>query len=81
MVITDDKLNHVTGDHSVNIVGPESLTHMANGRQGVSRCRTRDNLRNPLRTGDKVREQGIHPGFKTQGRLHQKSKIGVTEAP
>ena len=32
------------------------------------------NLRNPLHTGDEVCKQGIHPGFETQGRLHQKSQ-------
>ena len=25
--------------------------------------------------------QGIHPGFETQGRSHQKSKTGVSVAP
>ena len=25
--------------------------------------------------------KGIHPGFETQGRLHQKSKTGVSMAP
>ena len=27
------------------------------------------------------RKQGIHPGFETQGRRHQKSKTGVSVAP
>ena len=39
------------------------------------------NLRNSLHTGDKTCEPGIHPGFETQGRHHQKSKSGVSVAP
>ena len=39
------------------------------------------NLRNSLHTGDKARKRGIHPGFETQGRRHQKSKTGVSVAP
>ena len=42
--------------------------------QEVNRCHTEVNLRNPLRTC-------IHFGFETQGRLHQKSKSGVSVAP
>ena len=34
------------------------------------------NLRNQA-TG----KQGIHPGFVTQGRRHQKSKTGLSETP
>ena len=36
------------------------------------------NLRNSLHAGDKVCKRGIHPGFETQGRRHQKSKTGVS---
>ena len=32
------------------------------------------NLRNPLHTGDEAHKQGIHPGFETQGRCHQKTE-------
>ena len=39
------------------------------------------NLSNPLHAGEKARMQGIHPGFETQGRHHQKSKTGVSVAP
>ena len=39
------------------------------------------NLRNPLHSGEKTHKWGIHPGFETQGRRHQKSKIGVSVAP
>ena len=39
------------------------------------------NLRNSWHIGDKARKQGIHPGFETQGRHHQKSKTGVSVAP
>ena len=39
------------------------------------------NLRNPLCAGKKAHKQGIQPGFETQGRCHQKSKIGISVAP
>ena len=39
------------------------------------------NLRNSWHAGDKAHKQGIHPGFETQGRRHQKSKTGVSVAP
>ena len=39
------------------------------------------NLRNSWHTGDKACKQGIHPGFETQGRRHQKSKTGVSVDP
>ena len=39
------------------------------------------NLRNSLHAGNKARKWGIHPGFETQGRRHQKSKTGVSVAP
>ena len=39
------------------------------------------NLRNSLHVGNKAHKQGIHPGFETQGRHHQKSKTGVSVAP
>ena len=39
------------------------------------------NLRNPLDTGDKACKWGIHPGFETHGRRHQKSKTGVSVVP
>ena len=39
------------------------------------------NLRNSLHTGDKAHKRGIHPGFETQWRHRQKSKIGVSVAP
>ena len=39
------------------------------------------NLRNLLWAGEEAGKQGIHPGFETQGRGHQKSKIGVSAAP
>ena len=39
------------------------------------------NLGNSVHTGDKAGKQGIHPGFETQGRGHQKSKSGVSVAP
>ena len=37
------------------------------------------NLR--ITTGEKACKQGIHPGFETQSRHHQKSKTGVSLAP
>ena len=39
------------------------------------------NWRNPLHAGDKAHKQGIHPGFETQDRDHQKSRRGVLVAP
>ena len=39
------------------------------------------NLRNLLCAGKIARKPGIHPGFGTQGRHHQKSKTGVSVAP
>ena len=39
------------------------------------------NLRNPLHAGDEAHKWGIHPGFETQGRHHQKSKAMVSVAP
>ena len=39
------------------------------------------NLRNPLHAGDKAFKWGIHHGFETQSRRHQKSKTGVLVAP
>ena len=30
------------------------------------------------RTGDKACKQGIHPGFGTKGRCHDKSKQGIS---
>ena len=39
------------------------------------------NLRNPLHGGNKACKHGIHPGFQTQGKCHQKSKTGVSVAP
>ena len=38
-------------------------------------------LRHPLHTSYKVCKQGIHHGFETEGRCHQKSKTGVSVAP
>ena len=38
------------------------------------------NLRNPLCAGEEA-HKGIHPGFETLGRCHQKSKTGVSVAP
>ena len=38
------------------------------------------NLRIPLCMDDEAHKQGIHPGFETQGRCHQKSKAGVSVA-
>ena len=35
------------------------------------------NIRNLLRAGDEAYKRGIHPGFETQARCHQKSKTGV----
>ena len=39
------------------------------------------NVRNPLHAGVEAYKWGIHPGFETTGRLHQKSKLGVSETP
>ena len=39
------------------------------------------NLRNSWHAGNKACKRGIHSGFKTQGRHHQKSKTGVSVAP
>ena len=39
------------------------------------------NLRNSLHTGHKAHKRGIHPGFETQGRHHQKSKTGMSVVP
>ena len=39
------------------------------------------NLRNPLHAGEETCKRGIHSGFETQGRRHQKSKTGVSVAP
>ena len=42
---------------------------------------TEVNLRILLCTGDKACKQGIHPGFETHGRRHQKSKNRVISGP
>ena len=39
------------------------------------------NLRNQLCAGEKACTWGIHHGFETQGRHHQKSKTGASVAP
>ena len=39
------------------------------------------NLRNLLHQVRKHTSEGIHPGFETQGRHHQKSKTGVSVGP
>ena len=39
------------------------------------------NLKNPWHTGRETCWQGVHPGFETQGRCHQKSNTGVSVAP
>ena len=39
---------------------------------------TEVNLRYSLHAGNKAGKRGIHPGFETQGRHHQKSKTGVS---
>ena len=36
------------------------------------------NLRISWHAGDEARKWGVHPGFETQGRRHQKSKTGVS---
>ena len=36
------------------------------------------NLSNSLHAGNEAHKQGIYPGFETQGRLHQKSKMGIS---
>ena len=38
------------------------------------------NLRNPLHVGDEAYKGGIHSGFDTQGKRHQKSRTGVSVA-
>ena len=35
------------------------------------------NLNNPLHKADEVCKRGIHPRYETQGKHHQKSKIGT----
>ena len=39
------------------------------------------NLSNELHTAKKANKWGIHPGFETHGKHHQKSKTGVVVAP
>ena len=39
------------------------------------------NVRILLHAGVEEHKWGIHPGFETTARLHQKSKRGVSEAP
>ena len=39
-----------------------------------------ENPKNSVHTGDEVCKQGIHSGFETQDRYHQKSKTGVAVA-
>ena len=39
------------------------------------------NLKNLLHAGKEAYEQGIHPGFETQGTCHQRSKTGVLVDP
>ena len=36
------------------------------------------NLRKPLHVGKESHKQGIHPGFETKGKHHQKSKSGIS---
>ena len=39
------------------------------------------NLKNLLDTGNETQKQGLHPGFETNGRCHQKFKIkGFTKS-
>ena len=38
------------------------------------------NLRNPLHADNEAQKEGIHPGFETPGRRHQKSIAGVSVA-
>ena len=35
-------------------------------------------LRNPLHTGDEACKHGIHTGFETEARRHQKSNTGIS---
>ena len=47
----------------------------------ASRCHSRDESEKSLHIGDITHKQGIHPGFKSQGRHHQKSKTRVSVTP
>ena len=47
--------------------------------QEASTCRTRGESEESQ--ARKYASKGIHPGFKTQGRRHQKSKTGVSVIP
>ena len=48
----------------------------------VSRCRTRGESEDSIvHKWQRHASEGIHPGFKTQGRHHQNSKTGVSVAP
>ena len=38
-------------------------------------------LRNPLHTGDEACKHGIHTGFETEARRHQKFKTGISVVP
>ena len=39
------------------------------------------NLKNPLHAIDTERKRRSHPGFETQGKIHQKSKTGISVVP
>ena len=39
-----------------------------------------ENLKNPLHAGNEALKRGIHSGFETQGRCHQKSKPELSVA-
>ena len=60
-------------------MGLNSSTHA--DHYNVSRCGTRDESEGSIVESEKAHKRGIHPGFETQGRRHQKSKTGVSVVP
>ena len=54
---------------------------MDNSLHGLAGVAPEVNLKNSLHAGDKAHRRGIHPGFETQDRRHQKSKTGALVAP
>ena len=83
----DSVFTYYAGGFPIESRQPTSATYIA--------CRERDwlpcwpsrgvipevNLRNSLHAGSKACKWGMHPGFETQGRHHQKSNTGVSVAP
>ena len=70
----------ITQSHVYKYVDQKGLAAML-GAKRLAGVTPEVTLRNPLHAGKEACEQGIYPGFETQGTWHQKSKIGVLVDP